>query len=99
MNNNCTCNKIKLQGAKFVLFDECGKAVACGVTDECGEICFNDLPLGKYYLKEAEAPCGWCKSDECCEVIIDECKRNERVEFTNYKLTGSIKVVKIGVHR
>lgn len=99
MNNCCANGKIKLRGAKFVLYDECGKPIACAVTDECGEIRFDDLPLGKYYLKEEEAPCGWCKNDEFCEVVISENNRNECVEFVNYRMTGSIKIVKYGKNR
>lgn len=97
--NNCKCGKTRLCGAKFVLYDACGKAIACGVTDERGELCFTGLPLGKYFLREAEAPCGYDKQHEYCEVVIDECHPNERVEFVNARLTGSIKVVKYGVDR
>lgn len=93
--NNCANGKIRLRGAKFVLYDSCGQSVACGVTNEHGKsaliICRSQI-----LLKEVEAPCGFEKSDEYCEVIICENKRCECVEFVNVKLTGSIKVVKYG---
>ena len=51
---NCANGKIRLRGAKFVLYNACGQSVACGVTNDNGEICFDNLPLGKYYLKEED---------------------------------------------
>lgn len=93
---NCPCNKIKLAGAKFALCDCEGRTVACGVTNSCGEIVFDCLPFGKYYLRELEAPCGYTKCDEVVEVCISECSAHECVEFVNVKKTGSIKVVKFG---
>ena len=93
---NCANGKIRLRGAKFVLYNACGQSVACGVTNDNGEICFDNLPLGKYYLMEVVAPCGFEISDVYCVVVICENKRRECVEFVNVKLTGSIKVVKYG---
>lgn len=97
--NNCENRKIRLRGAKFVLYDSCGKAISCGVTNDCGELCFTNLPLGKYYLREECAPCGYDKCHEYCEVVIDKCNPNEYVEFVNKRITGSIKIVKFGVDR
>ena len=89
-------NNIRLPGAKFVLMDECGNEIACGVTDNCGELVFDCLPFGRYYIKELEAPCGFEKSCECFEAVI--CPNNETgcVEVVNKQKTGCIKVVKIG---
>ena len=91
--DNCQNGKIRLRGAKFTLYDSCGKPIACGVTNCNGELCFNSLPLGKYYLHEDDAPCGYEKSHEYCEVVIDKCSPNETVEFVNKRTTGSIKVI------
>ncbi len=87
---------MKLPGAKFVLIDKCGCEIACGVTNDCGELIFDCLPFGKYFLKELEAPCGYEKSDKCVEVCIGDDSRHRCVEFVNEKKKGSIKVIKFG---
>ncbi len=87
---------LRLPGAKFVLMDACGNELMCGITNENGELIFDCLPYGKYYVKELEAPCGFEKSNECFEVIVcDDCYCR-RVEVVNRQKRGCIKVVKIG---
>ena len=49
------CNGKRLCGAKFVLCDECGKEIACGVTNECGELIFDPLPCGIFYSRNMRA--------------------------------------------
>lgn len=96
---NCESCKIRLRGARFVLYDCLGNAVACGVTDERGELCFRNLPLGKYYVQEVESPCGYEKCSDCKEVNISHSACNEKLEFVNSRVTGSIKVIKYGIDR
>lgn len=91
------CEGIKLCGAKFVLMDECGKEIACAVTNECGELIFDCLPCGKYFVKEICAPAGYQLNETCAEVTIGECGMHRLVEFVNKRQTGSIKVVKYGI--
>jgi hypothetical protein len=91
------CGNVRLPGAKFVLIDECGRELACGVTNDCGELEFDCLPPGKYYIKELEAPCGYEKSRECAEVRLCDCSLHRCVEFVNERKKGSIKIVKYGV--
>ena len=89
-------NRLRLPGAKFVLMDECGNELMCGVTNENGELCFDCLPYGKYYVRELEAPCGFEKSEECFEVFICDNANHPCVEIVNRQKRGCIKVVKIG---
>lgn len=90
--NNCK----RLSGAKFILLDENMQELTCGVTNQCGELIFECLPYGTYYLKEFEAPCGYTVSDEIMQIIIDEDNTYRYVECINTKPNGKIKVVKLG---
>ena len=74
--------KEALEGAVFGLyakediFNADGKLIVAAdtfiekvVTGTDGTVTFiSDLPLGKYYVKEMEAPAGYVKSDECFDV-------------------------------
>jgi uncharacterized surface anchored protein len=51
-----------LPNAKFRIYDEDGKIVAEGVTDENGLVTFT-LPYGKYSYQEYEAPVGYVLND------------------------------------
>ena len=88
--------KERLAGAKFVLLNSRGREVACGITNREGEIYFADLPFGKYFVKEIEAPRGFEKSDKIAEVCINFEHRTRTVEFLNKRSRGGITVVKYG---
>jgi len=88
--------KKRLAGAKFVLLNCRGKEIACGVTNKDGELFFDCLPFGRYFIKEIEAPCGYEKCDKISEICLN-CERPHRcVEFMNEKKKGSIKILKFG---
>lgn len=91
------CEGKRLCGAKFALLDACGNEIACAVTNECGELVFDCLPCGRYFIREICAPQGYKLNDECAEVVICEKNCHRVVEFVNTRVTGSIKVVKYGV--
>lgn len=42
----------KLEGVKFCVYDSNDKEISCGETDNEGQLSFEQLPLGKYYIKE-----------------------------------------------
>ncbi|MCL2061010.1 MAG: prealbumin-like fold domain-containing protein [Firmicutes bacterium] len=87
---------VKLAGAKFAIYNECGKEVGCGVTNHEGEILFDVLPFGTYLLKELHAPCGYEKSHETFEVVLT-CNHDHRtVEVINEKKKGRILVKAYG---
>lgn len=53
-------NKIRLAGAAFSIFQDNGVAIAQNLaTNSKGEVTFNDLKEGNYYLKETNAPTGY----------------------------------------
>ncbi|MEW9574646.1 prealbumin-like fold domain-containing protein [Bacillus toyonensis] len=51
----------KLPGAEFTIYDEQGKEVVKGKTNEQGIAKFEKLPAGKYTYKETFAPAGCAK--------------------------------------
>ena len=91
------CNGKRLCGAKFVLCDECGKEIACGVTNECGELIFDPLPCGRYFIREICAPEGYKLNEECGEVVVTFGHNQPLVESANTCECDNIKVVKYGV--
>lgn len=49
----------KLEGVKFCIYDSNDKKISCGLTDEEGNLSFERLPLGKYYIKEISTQEGY----------------------------------------
>ena len=86
----------KLQGIKFELRAKCGCLIACGKTNECGEIKFDNLPFGSYVLTEVEGQKGWLCDNKSILVEICEEKPHKVVEVFNKRNIGSIKVIKFG---
>ncbi len=86
----------KLAGVKFELRAKCGCVIACGKTNENGELKFDGLPNGTYFLTEVESNKGWeCDSKPICVEICDE-NPHKCVEVVNTKDCGSIKLIKYG---
>ncbi|HDR7494026.1 TPA: Cys-Gln thioester bond-forming surface protein [Bacillus cereus] len=54
----------KLPGAKFTIYDEQGKEVVKGTTNEQGVAKFEKIPVGKYTYKETLAPEGFLINEE-----------------------------------
>ena len=101
--------KGNLQGVTFELYakedivisgkllyekDEC---ISRKVTDENGQIIFNDLPFGKYYIKETNAPAGYVVSKELQNFDIyynDEEIYDHTVEIVNKRKVADINITK-----
>ena len=90
------CEKKKLSGVKFELRAKCGCLIACGRTNECGEVKFENLPFGCYVLTEVEGRSGWISENKSILVEICEEKPHKVVEVCNKKNNGSIKLIKYG---
>ena len=66
-------NKEKvLEGAVFTIYNEQGQEVTKGTTDKEGKLKFENLPYGKYTLKETKAPIGYKLNESAIEFSIDE---------------------------
>ena len=87
---------VKLPGVKFVLLNDRGKEVGCGVTNRDGELSFERLAYGRYFLKEIECPCRFELPDKPVEVWIGCDCPNRAVEIINERKKGSIKIYKLG---
>ena len=57
-------SSLSLEGAKYGIYYENGNLYQTIVTDSKGEAFLEEIPLGKYYLQEIEAPYGYCLNDE-----------------------------------
>ena len=84
-----------LSGAKFGLYKDanCTNQVRTGVSNSNGQIEFNRLAPGTYYVKELSVPNGYLldTSVQSVEVKVNE---TSQVTFKNYEPTGEIKITK-----
>lgn len=71
----------KLAGAEFTLYEQDKETVVgSAVTNENGEISFNGLKAGTYYLLETKAPNGYIRSTDYIEIVVDD----EKAANENY---------------
>ncbi|MBP5683707.1 MAG: Cys-Gln thioester bond-forming surface protein [Bacilli bacterium] len=77
------------------IYDIDGNIVFKGRTDDNGKIKIGDLPFGKYYLKELEAPRGFMINEELMEFEI---KGDKTIKSTmkDERILGIVKIIKIG---
>lgn len=92
-------SKKTLKGAKFTLFDHNKKKIESQVTNDKGEINFDKLPLGQYYVQETKAPNGFVIDSTMHSVLIDKDTPEFLVTLTlsNKKektTVGSIEIIK-----
>ena len=78
-----------LKGAKFEILDENKNVIKIDQTNDNGQIVFEKIMPGKYYIKEIEAPNGYTLNSELKEMNI---KMNEEVlvEVDNLKIKVKI---------
>lgn len=90
-----------LEGAEFSIYNEADKNVEDAVavkrasSDINGLVKFEDIPYGKYIIKETIAPVGYEPSEKLLEVEIKE--NGERVtleEVVNERIIGDIEIIK-----
>ena len=65
-------------------------------TDEHGKIIINNLPVGKYYIKEKEANYNYQKTDKIIFFNIKDNNEIIKIEMENKKITGSLEINKYG---
>ncbi len=72
-----------LQGAKFALYENCENGIVSNpvtingveetaISDVNGNVSFEDIPVGTYYMQEIEAPSGYQIDDTVYKVIIED---------------------------
>ena len=77
----------RLEGASFCLKDADGQVVADGKTDKNGELVFDNLPWGKYFLEEIYAPEGYILDNKETEIEIGEDTIEAKITVENKKKT------------
>lgn len=80
-----------LSGVEFALYSTDGNEVAKGITDENGELIFDNIRFGKYELKEINPKDGYLKNEEGISVEITENEQALTFEVTNEKIPTSPK--------
>lgn len=75
----------KLENVKFELFDKENKSLGIKTTNKNGEIIYENLIPGKYYLKEIEAKAGYNKLNDLIEIEVKYGEEKE-VKVNNEKI-------------
>ena len=75
----------KLENVKFKLFDKENKSLGIKTTNKNGEIIYENLIPGKYYLKEIEAKEGYNKLNDLVEIEVKYGEEKE-VKINNEKI-------------
>lgn len=73
-----------LEGALFELYNEKQQKLNEGFTSSDGTLLFENLPYGKYFIKEREAPKGYQLQLDMIEIILKE--ENYIVKVNNHKM-------------
>ena len=65
-------SNLPLKDAEFSLYDQNKQLIQTKETSDKGEINFDKLPFGQYFLKETKAPNGFVLDDTLRSIIIDQ---------------------------
>ncbi|MEI4618173.1 SpaA isopeptide-forming pilin-related protein [Bacillus cereus] len=87
----------KLPGAEFTLYDEQGKEVVKGKTNEQGIAKFEKLPSGKYTYKETLVPQGYVINEETFSFEIKQDGEIIKHIVKDKKIEGSLEITKVDV--
>ncbi|MGR5968231.1 SpaA isopeptide-forming pilin-related protein [Bacillus paranthracis] len=87
----------KLPGAEFTIYDEQGKEVVKGKTNEQGIAKFEKLPAKKYTYKETLAPQGYVINEETFSFEIREDGQIIKHTVQDKKIEGSLEITKVDV--
>jgi uncharacterized surface anchored protein len=84
-----------LAGAKFSLYKDanCTQVVRTGTSDSNGQIQFNRLAPGTYYVKEISVPTGYLL-DTTVQSVQVKVNETSQVTFKNNEPTGELKLIK-----
>ncbi len=85
-----------IENTVIEIYNESDELLLTRKTDDDGMIIINDLPFGKYYIKEKEANPRYQKSNEIIFFEIKEHKEVVKVTMTNDLATGNLEIHKYG---
>lgn len=86
---------INISGIKFILYDEKHNIISESFTNDEGIAVFNNIKMGKYYIKEVSNQIipGYEISDDVIKIIVNNTE-SQNVYFYNRRCKGKIKIVK-----
>jgi len=85
----------KLSNAKIGVYDMNDNLIIDGTTNEKGILKIENLEIGKYYIKEIEAPKYYKLSDEKIYFENDKDGKVIKINMTNERNTGTLKFLKV----
>ncbi len=86
----------ELAGAEFGIFKEgADTPLLTTVSDEHGSFAFNDLPYGRYIVKELKAPEGYLLCEKEFSITIEEDEAIIEIEAVNKLIRGNLKLIKV----
>lgn len=74
-----------VNGIEIDLYDESDNIIYNGKTDEEGKIIIENLPYGKYYIKQKSVPSGYILNDEIKEFSVSDTSCLSDIKVTNKK--------------
>lgn len=74
-----------VNGIEIDLYDEKDNIIYNGKTDEEGKIVIENLPYGKYYIKQKSVPCGYILNDEIKEFSVSDLSCLSDIKVINKK--------------
>ena len=84
-----------IEGVKFNIYDEEGKLINTITTNDKGLAGLMNLPLGKYYYQEIEAPENVIMDQERHEFKLETKDQVLRVDVVNELIRGGIRITKV----
>ena len=84
----------KIDGTEFSIIDENNNTIRSFKVDNTGSYKINNLPIGKYTLKEEKAGTGYKINDKSIDFEITEENNNKEIEFSNEVIKKKIKIIK-----
>lgn len=87
-----------LPNTKIQIFTEKDELIYEGVTDKDGKIIITEIPYGKYYILESEAPDGYFINEEKMFFEIKENGKSVKTTMKDKKITGKLTFYKKDNH-
>lgn len=85
-----------LEGAVFEIYDKAGNLVDTIKSDSRGLASSKPLPLGRYTIREVQAPANYGVSDQELTAYLEHEGQIVRFEVTNKSLTTGVSITKTG---
>ncbi len=88
--------RVGIKGVKFnILASDKKTVIETLVTDKTGYATTKALAKGTYYYQEVEVPDGYIKDEEIFEFKINEDNEVVKREVINYRIKGSLEILKV----